>query len=79
MLAATLASPCQTCKNPGVRALLISPEFEGIKTRLPTPVQAVRARALLISPEFEGIKTFPPGPAPARCRRATDQPRIRGD
>ena len=35
--------------------LLISPEFEGIKTPA-THIQAI-ATALLISPEFEGIKT----------------------
>ena len=35
--------------------LLISPEFEGIKTRVVRT--AVRRGPLLISPEFEGIKT----------------------
>ena len=36
-------------------ALLISPEFEGIKTS--NGGQGVFNNALLISPEFEGIKT----------------------
>ena len=35
--------------------LLISPEFEGIKTPASAPL--VPATSLLISPEFEGIKT----------------------
>ena len=35
--------------------LLISPEFEGIKTKITGWVWDV---ALLISPEFEGIKTL---------------------
>ena len=40
-----------------VFALLISPEFEGIKTRaaFAHPFRV----SLLISPEFEGIKTQP--------------------
>ena len=41
-------------------ALLISPEFEGIKT--PRKRACMRAKnSLLISPEFEGIKTSPTG------------------
>ena len=35
--------------------LLISPEFEGIKT--PGPELQAEQQRLLISPEFEGIKT----------------------
>ena len=40
--------------------LLISPEFEGIKTYLLGLTQQPSA-PLLISPEFEGIKTLPRG------------------
>ena len=36
-------------------SLLISPEFEGIKTK--RKARCVLAMSLLISPEFEGIKT----------------------
>ena len=56
--------------------LLISPEFEGIKTD--EFIRCRRLRALLISPEFEGIKTLPSVPA-LMVVFATDQPRIRGD
>ena len=38
-------------------ALLISPEFEGIKTNADR--QTLPGSPLLISPEFEGIKTQP--------------------
>ena len=37
-------------------SLLISPEFEGIKTHVIACDPVVKG--LLISPEFEGIKTF---------------------
>ncbi len=42
-----------------MQALLISPEFEGIKTFVPSIFSVTIA--LLISPEFEGIKTSPLG------------------
>ena len=57
-------------------ALLISPEFEGIKTRQSD--RTIQAIPLLISPEFEGIKTQQVQVISCLVF-ATDQPRIRGD
>ena len=51
---------------PAVRSLLISPEFEGIKTG--KPVHCGLQESLLISPEFEGIKTCGHGLLSGLCR-----------